>query len=240
MEKSLFSLVLSLPLTTRTNCTWYADLLLCLSWEHPRRGGHGVPMYQSWRSVTMASGPGLREWVLCLNSPPGMGALRFPFFSSKGLHRTVPLEGSTSRPLWAAYPCLRAAGHCELCSQHRGLHSWRLLPCLRADHVAASITTVARALTIICVWLCDPLDPARPLCPWDFRGKNTGMGCYFLLQGISQTQVLNPPHLLHWQADSLPLAPPGKPSNSDINHNNINDNISLGCFCGMGGHFGGP
>ena len=39
------------------------------------------------------------------------------------------------------------------------------------------------------------------------------MGCHFLLQGIFLTQGLNPCllHLQHWQADSLPLAPPGKP-----------------------------
>ena len=39
------------------------------------------------------------------------------------------------------------------------------------------------------------------------------MGCHFLLQGVFPTQGLNPCllHLLHWQADSLPLAPPGKP-----------------------------
>ena len=30
------------------------------------------------------------------------------------------------------------------------------------------------------------------------------MGCHFLLQGIFLTQGLNQ-HLLHWQADSLPL-----------------------------------
>ena len=28
------------------------------------------------------------------------------------------------------------------------------------------------------------LQPARLLCPWDFPGKNTGVGCHFLLQGI--------------------------------------------------------
>ena len=26
--------------------------------------------------------------------------------------------------------------------------------------------------------------PSRFLCPWSFQGKNTGVGCYFLLQGI--------------------------------------------------------
>ena len=41
-------------------------------------------------------------------------------------------------------------------------------------------------------------------------GKNTGVGCHFILQGIFPPQGLNPCllHLLHWQADSLPLLPP--------------------------------
>ena len=43
---------------------------------------------------------------------------------------------------------------------------------------------------------------ARLLCPWDFPGKKTGVGCYFLLQGVFLTQESNP-RLLHWQADSL-------------------------------------
>ena len=49
--------------------------------------------------------------------------------------------------------------------------------------------------------------PARLLCPWDFPGKNTGMGNHFLLQEIFPTQGWNPCflHLLHWQEDSLPL-----------------------------------
>ena len=55
--------------------------------------------------------------------------------------------------------------------------------------------------------------PTRLLCPWDFPGKNTGVGCHALLQGIFATQELNPCllHLLHWQIGSLSLAPPGKP-----------------------------
>ena len=36
------------------------------------------------------------------------------------------------------------------------------------------------------------LQPSRLLCPWDFPGKNTGVGCYFLLQGIFLTQGSNP------------------------------------------------
>ena len=29
------------------------------------------------------------------------------------------------------------------------------------------------------------LKPTRLLCPWDFPGKNTGVGCHFLLRGGS-------------------------------------------------------
>jgi len=38
-----------------------------------------------------------------------------------------------------------------------------------------------------------------------FSDKNTGVDCYFLLQGIFPTQGLNP-CLLHWQGGSLPLS----------------------------------
>ena len=36
-----------------------------------------------------------------------------------------------------------------------------------------------------------PLQPPRVLCPRDFPGKNTGMGCHSILQGIFPTQRSN-------------------------------------------------
>ena len=65
------------------------------------------------------------------------------------------------------------------------------------------------------VRLCNTMDwglPVSLLCPWDSPGKNTGVGCHALLQGIFPAQGLNPRllRLLHWQAGSLPLAPLGK------------------------------
>ena len=70
-------------------------------------------------------------------------------------------------------------------------------------------------MTQSCLILCDPVDcslPGSPRlpCPWDFPGKNSGVGCHSLLQGIVPTQGSNP-GLLHWQVDSLPSEPPGKP-----------------------------
>ena len=68
-------------------------------------------------------------------------------------------------------------------------------------------------LTESCPTLCDPQTAAAPrlLCPRNFSGKNTGVGCHFLLQGIFLTQGLNlrPLHLLDWQADSLSVRPLG-------------------------------
>ena len=36
------------------------------------------------------------------------------------------------------------------------------------------------------------LQPTRLLCPWDFPGRNTGVGCHFLLQSIFPNQGWNP------------------------------------------------
>ena len=57
------------------------------------------------------------------------------------------------------------------------------------------------------------MQPTRLLYPWDFPGKNTGIGCHFLFQGILLTQGSNP-HTLSTvfpalQTDSLPLVEPG-------------------------------
>ena len=55
--------------------------------------------------------------------------------------------------------------------------------------------------------------PTRLLSPWDFPGKNTGVGCHFLPQRIFLTQRLKP-SLLNGQADSLPLSHDDQISNS--------------------------
>ena len=74
-----------------------------------------------------------------------------------------------------------------------------------------------------CVWLFATLWTTKLLCPCDSSGKNTGVGCHDLLQGIFPSQGSNPPLLcaLYWQSGSLPLALPGKPpfpQHHHINH----------------------
>ena len=63
-----------------------------------------------------------------------------------------------------------------------------------------------------CPILSEPVDYSLPdssVCEI-LPSKNTGVVCHFLLQGIFLTQESNLSllHLLHWQADSLPLESP--------------------------------
>ena len=71
------------------------------------------------------------------------------------------------------------------------------------------------SVTQSCPTPCNAMGCRLPscFCPWNFSGKNTGVGCHFLLQGIFPTQGLNPCflRLLRWQADSLPLSHLGSP-----------------------------
>ena len=65
-----------------------------------------------------------------------------------------------------------------------------------------------------CPILWDPMDHSlliRLLCLWDSPDKNTEVGCHALLLGNFPTQGSNLRlvYLLHWQAGSLQLVPPG-------------------------------
>ena len=76
------------------------------------------------------------------------------------------------------------------------------------------------ASLLSCLTLCNPMDCSPPgsSVHRDSPGKNTGMGCHALLQGIfpAQGSNLHLLYLLHWQVGSLPLAPSGKPKNTGL------------------------
>ena len=58
--------------------------------------------------------------------------------------------------------------------------------------------------------LC-PWEPFRLLSPWNSSGKNTGVGCHSLLQGIFLTQGLNL-GLLHCRQTLYALSHQGRPT----------------------------
>ena len=55
----------------------------------------------------------------------------------------------------------------------------------------------AQSLSLVWLFATPRTVPTRLLCPWDSPGKNTGVGCHALLQGIFPTQGSNL-RLLHW------------------------------------------
>ena len=67
-------------------------------------------------------------------------------------------------------------------------------------------------VTQLSLTLCDPMDGSLPRLrdPWDFPGKNTGVGCHFLLQGIFPTQGSNL-GLLHCRQTLYHLSHQGSP-----------------------------
>ena len=48
-----------------------------------------------------------------------------------------------------------------------------------------------------------------PLCPWDFPGKNTGVGCHSFSRDIPDPRI--EPGSPALQANALPSEPAGKP-----------------------------
>ena len=74
------------------------------------------------------------------------------------------------------------------------------------------------------------LKPARLLCPWNFPGKNTEVGCYSLLQGNFLTQGLNP-GLLHCRQILYCLSRQGIRFLKSSNTFDANVYVCTGVYC---------
>ena len=64
----------------------------------------------------------------------------------------------------------------------------------RVQNIGSKLFLAGQCMcTQSCLTLCDPMECSLPrlLRPWDFPGKNTGVGYHFLLQEIFPTQGLN-------------------------------------------------
>ena len=71
-----------------------------------------------------------------------------------------------------------------------GHSNW--FPTLKKFFLKIYYSFVGSEVTQLCPTLCNTMEPTRLLCPWDFPGKSTGVGCHFLLQEIFPSQGLNP------------------------------------------------
>ena len=116
------------------------------------------------------------------------------------------------------YALLEGVGSCGSISvQDPASPSWKLQTTVREGF--RPLPVPARSVASVVsnsVWPCGR-SPARLLCPWDSQGKNTGVGCHFLLQRIFLTQGSNPCLLWLWHCRcilycwaSLPTISPGR------------------------------
>ena len=89
------------------------------------------------------------------------------------------IQGSSSSRLWGGPPSITAfpLGLAEICGGEA---------CAAPDGHAAGVSCSVVSSSVT----------ARLLSPRDSPGKNTGVGCHFLLQGVVRTQGSNP-GLLH-------------------------------------------
>ena len=145
-------------------------------------------------------------WRETLRSRPGGGVCGEKSPSDLGHSKeTLPVEASrvVESSSWWGASCTLFLGD----DTHQGASLTLWL------YMGSCACVLSRSVTCNSLWPCGPY-PARLLCPWDSPGKSTGVDYFALLQGIFLTQGLNP-HLLsvlRWQAGSLPLSPPGKPT----------------------------
>ena len=112
---------------------------------------------------------------------------------------------SSSQKFSASFICQVGIGTCTLPNisevSGAGHKEWLLL----SQHIRRDKTTPSGGPTwkILEAWIsawmrakslqsCLTLWPCRLLCPWDSPGKNTGVGCHALLQGIFPIQRSNP------------------------------------------------
>ena len=124
--------------------------------------------------------------------------------ASPGIYRLTKMhvlgcfKNSTLHPWWSARTsCVFL--WCSVC----GVQS-----------LSCSFSGVISGLFSCCVCLvgqsCSILCDSRLLCPWDSPGKDTGVGCHALLQGIFPTQGSNP-GLLHCRQILFQLSYKGSP-----------------------------
>ena len=136
--------------------------------------------------------------------------LTWRHWSSLNLDFSVDCFASQPRPsFWSTGAIQRAT-----CRERRGCHK----SCNSQGPRGSLSLGLVRACVLThfsYVWLFLTLwtMACQLCCPWDSPGQNSGVGCHALLQGIFPTQGANQCllGLLHWQADSSPLMPPGKP-----------------------------
>ena len=141
-------------------------------------------------------------WFLCPWNSPGKNTTRSCHFL---------LQGSSQLRDRTQVSCITGRLFTR-CLSHQGSpkHKWKAFPQKSVSSETYPYLCYSCTVCCECSFMSGSsrphgLQPTRPHCPWNFPGKNDGVGCHFLLQGIFPIQESNL-HLLHCQGDFLPLS----------------------------------
>ena len=113
--------------------------------------------------------------------------------------RQVPLSmGFSRQEYWSGLPCppqrnflTQELNSCPFRLLHWQADSLPLVP--HGKHISTYMhVKMLLLVTQSCLNRCDPMEPARLFCPWNFLSKNTGARSHSLLQRIFPTQRSNP------------------------------------------------
>ena len=97
-------------------------------------------------------------------------------------HQAPPSMGFSRQEYWSGLP-LPSPRECWVVSNLTGnLGGWN-----QGLRLQQSLPSKC-VLVMSCPLQSHGLQPTRLLCPWDSPGKNTGVDCHFLFQGIFSTQ----------------------------------------------------
>ena len=176
---------------------WVSPLLRKITW---RRKWQPVPVFlpgkfHGQRSLAGYSPRGCKELGTTEHTQRGKTMSRYWIKTKKAIHKKRRPALEDMDPVNTLISDLAS-----------GLWDHRFL-LLKHSDLWCFVTVVVVGLLSHVLFFCDLKDwrSIRLLCPWDFPGKNTGVDCHFLLQGIFPTLESNS-CLLHWQVDSLPLS----------------------------------
>ena len=79
-----------------------------------------------------------------------------------------------------------------------------------STHLKTILNTAAAAKSLqSCPTLCDPINGSPPGSPWDSPGRNTGVGCHFLLQCMKVKSEREVAQSCPTLSDPLDCSPPG-------------------------------
>ena len=115
--------------------------------------------------------PANEEDIEDVGSIPGSG--RAPVEGKGNPLQYFCLENAMDKGAW------QATVH-RIANSQKGLSEWARI--------------IALLVAQLCPTLCDPMDcsPSRLFCSWNSPGKNIGLGCHALLQGIFLIQGIEP------------------------------------------------